>query len=531
MEKNKTLLAVILSVFIIMTYQMWMAKRYPQANVAPQERAQTVTPAVAEPLKGLSGETIAEQETEYGVETEKFLLTFSNIGGALKKVELKEFSDRETGQPYGLMSAKDPAYYIGAASIIEEGIGPGATYSAERSGNKMIFTRSTEGLEVEKVYTIHNTLDYIELYITIRNNTDRDIKATTRMITGSSIDISSMMSQRYHYVSAKADGVIGWYKKEATKAGDISWVTLNNEYFMILTRPSQIVRKAIVGTLNIEGSRQKNIYCGLECEALDISKGRDATQRFLIYIGPFETSRLATLGMGLEEAVNYGKLNTIVKALFSTLRLFQKVVRNWGVAIICLTVLVNAILFPLTRNSYKSLKVSQELQPQIEKLRAAHKDNPNKAQKEIMELYRKYKVNPLGGCLPMFLQFPIFFALYHVLIRSIELKGASFLWAKDLSMPDALSLPFTLPFLGNSINILPIAASAIMFIQQKVMSGSSAANASEQMRQQQAMMAVMIPGMMLVFFYKMPSGFVLYFLVNSALMAYVQHKIKTSLAP
>ena len=128
-----------------------------------------------------------------------------------------------------------------------------------------------------------------------------------------------------------------------------------------------------------------------------------------------------------------------------------------------------------------------------------------------------------------FLQFPIFFALYHVLIRSVELKGSNFLWIKDLSQPDALGLPFSLPYLGDSINLLPIAASAVMFVQQRVMSARKTDNVSDQMKQQQAMMAVMIPVMMLVFFYKMPSGFVLYFLVNSALMAYVQYKIKTSI--
>ena len=507
-----------------------MAKRHPQTKEslsqesveAPISKTQQVSHAPQEKRSPVS-------EKEYMVETEKFFLTFSNAGGSIKKIELKEFPDSKTGEPYGLMSAEDPQFYLGALSVAEEGLDTEALYQMERSGNKIIFTHESQNIEIEKTYIIHNSSDYIELYITIINSADRDATVTTRLIGGSGINASSMMSQRYHYVSAKVDGDIVWFKKDATKVGDVSWLTLNNEYFVILTQPQQATRKAFAGLVKRENPKQKDIYGGIESGALNVTKGRNTTQRFFIYIGPFDSKRLAALGMGLEEAVNYGKLSSIVKILLSTLGAFQKVVRNWGVAIICLTILVNLILFPLTKNSYKSLKLSQELQPQIEKLKAAHKDNPNKAQKEIMELYRKYKVNPLSGCLPMFLQFPIFFAHYHALIRSIQLKGASFLWAGDLSRPDALGLPFTLPFLGDSINIFPILASAVMFLQQKVMSARSTGGVSDQMKQQQAMMAIMIPGMMLVFFYKMPSGFVLYFLVNSALMAYVQHKIKTSL--
>ncbi len=505
-----------------------MAKRHPQTNEspsivkveAPVFKTQQVSQAPQEKMLPIS-------EKEYIVETEKFSLTFSSAGGSIKKIDLKEFPDSKTGEPYDLMSADDPRFYLGAASVVEEGLDTEALYQMERFGNKIIFTHESQNIKIEKTYIMYNSSDYIELYITINNNTDRDLTATTRLMGGSGINASSMMSQRYHYVSAKVDGKILWFKKETAKAGDVSWITLNNEYFVILTRPQQVARKVLAGIVKREDPKQKDIYGGIESETLKVAKGSNITQRYFIYIGPFDTKRLAALGMGLEEAVNYGKLSSIVKILLSTLGAFQKVVRNWGVAIICLTVLVNLILFPLTKNSYKSLKLSQDLQPQIEKLKAAHKDNPNKAQKEIMELYRKYKVNPLSGCLPMFLQFPIFFALYHALIRSIQLKGASFLWARDLSRPDALGLPFTLPFLGDSINILPILASAVMFLQQKVMSARATGSISDQMKQQQAMMAIMIPGMMLVFFYKMPSGFVLYFLVNSALMAYVQHKIKT----
>ena len=252
------------------------------------------------------------------------------------------------------------------------------------------------------------------------------------------------------------------------------------------------------------------------------------TLDYLYYAGPYDVNKLKALNIGLDDAVNYGKLNAIVRVLMETLRFFHRIVRNWGLAIIILTALINIALYPLTRSSYKSMKVSQDIQPEIEKLRSVHKDNPNKMNKEIMNLYKTYKVNPLSGCLPMFLQFPVFFALYHVLMRSIELKGSNFLWIKDLSQPDGLPIPFTLPFVGNSINLLPIFTAVVMVFQQKIMAAKKGANVSDQMRQQQQMMTIMIPVMMLVFFYKMPSGFVLYFLVNSGIMALIQYRIKRS---
>jgi YidC/Oxa1 family membrane protein insertase len=139
--------------------------------------------------------------------------------------------------------------------------------------------------------------------------------------------------------------------------------------------------------------------------------------------------------------------------------------------------------------------------------------------KEIMELYREHKVNPFGGCLPLILQMPIFFALYQVLMRSVALKGAHFLWIKDLSEPDRLfRLPNSLPILGNDINILPIIMAIGMFVQQKLSMRGASGTAAEQ----QKMMLVIMPVMFGFIFYRMPSGLVLYWFINSALMLFSQ---------
>jgi YidC/Oxa1 family membrane protein insertase len=163
----------------------------------------------------------------------------------------------------------------------------------------------------------------------------------------------------------------------------------------------------------------------------------------------------------------------------------------------------------------------KKIQPHLQKLKELHKDNPQKLNKETMELYKKYNINPLGGCLPLLLQFPIFIALYQGLIRSIDLKGAGFLWVKDLSAPDALfTLPFNIPFIGNEFNLLPVLMIGAMFFQQKISQGNMAGGVSSEQQQQQKMMMLFMPLIFGVFFYKMPSGLVLYWLTNTLLMTF-----------
>ena len=170
-----------------------------------------------------------------------------------------------------------------------------------------------------------------------------------------------------------------------------------------------------------------------------------------------------------------------------------------------------------------AMKKMQAVQPHMEALRAEHKDNPQKLNKEMMGLYKKHGVNPMGGCLPMFLQMPVFFALYKALLRSIELRGSSFLWIKDLSMPDGVPLPFTLPLIGNSINVLPLMMMVAMVFQQKA-SSMNRAPQSDQARQQQQMMMFM-PLMFGFILYNFPAGLVLYWLTNTILTTVEQRAV------
>jgi YidC/Oxa1 family membrane protein insertase len=220
--------------------------------------------------------------------------------------------------------------------------------------------------------------------------------------------------------------------------------------------------------------------------------------------------------------INYGAFDIISQMLLQLLGFFYQLVHNWGWAIVILSLVVYLILFPLTLKQMRSTKEMQALQPKIEELRKIYKDNPQRLNKEILGLYREHKVNPLGGCLPLLLQLPIFMALYNALMRSVDLKGTSFLWIKDLSEPDRAFiikwLPTTFPVIGNEINILPILMTIGMFIQQK----GSMMTTSSSSAEQQKMMMIIFPLIFGLIFYRMPSGLVLYWFINSTLMLLYQ---------
>jgi len=264
----------------------------------------------------------------------------------------------------------------------------------------------------------------------------------------------------------------------------------------------------------------------LQPQEINLAPGKTAQEKFRIYLGPQELRTISRIQPEWTIVMHYGTFNFIAQILLQLLEFIHHLVPNWGAVIIILSIFIYLLLYPLTLKQMRSMKEMQALQPRIEELRKTHKDNPQRLNKEIMELYREHKVNPFGGCLPLILQIPIFFALYQVLMRSVALKGAKFLWIKDLSQPDRLFIfPKALPIFGNEINILPIIMAIGMFIQQKVSLASAASSTSAE---QQKFMQIFFPIMFGIIFYKMPSGLVLYWFINSSLMLFYQWQISAS---
>jgi YidC/Oxa1 family membrane protein insertase len=235
----------------------------------------------------------------------------------------------------------------------------------------------------------------------------------------------------------------------------------------------------------------------------------------LVYAGPKDLDTLREYGRGLESAIDYGAMARpfafFARILLYVMRWFEKFVHNWGVAIILLTVLVKLLLFPLTAKSVKSMNAMRQLQPEIEKLKAKHGSDREKLNVATMQLYQKHKVNPLGGCLPMLLQLPIWFALYATLQTSVELYRAPFLWMHDLTRHD--------PYF-----ILPIAMGISSFMMQKI-SPQPADNT------QAKMMLYFMPGFFTLLMLFVPGGLTLYIFVNNVLsIVQQQYMMKRQLA-
>ena len=236
--------------------------------------------------------------------------------------------------------------------------------------------------------------------------------------------------------------------------------------------------------------------------------------RASLYIGPRDFFYLRK--SGFDQAIAIGAIGQIGLIFLMFLSWIGKLTGNYGLAIILFSCLVSCLTAPFTLMSLKSMKKMQELKPHIDRIQAAHKDNPTKANQQVMAIYKEHRVNPLSGCLPMFLQMPIFIALFQAISHFIELRGKHFLWIRDLSLPDRLArLPTALPLIGNDLNLLPVIMAIAMYAQTK---SSQARMGPVQNNPSANMMSG--PTMSIVFgimFYQFPSGLVLYWLTNSLL--------------
>ncbi|MCX5696859.1 MAG: membrane protein insertase YidC [Candidatus Omnitrophica bacterium] len=385
-------------------------------------------------------------------------------------------------------------------------------------GENITFIYKDAEKRISKVFIFHKSNYNIELELEVTNLSNTVQSFDLPLILGT-LNFSSEPSQ-----SPYLDVVIGQPEKTHHVNGrknmafaDNKFLAIRNRYFCAIIEPTLNKYTAFVEKVSNNESE-----VGLRSQQFTLNPNQSWKEKFRIYLGPQDLKQIEKSNPIWTNVIYYGSFDIISQILLSILEFLQRLVHSLGLAIVMLSILIYFLLFPLTVKQMRSMKEMQLLQPRIEELKKDCKDNPQKLNKEIMELYREHKVNPLGGCLPVVLQIPIFFALYQALVRTIALKGAKFLWIKDLSQPDRLfSLPVNLPFLGNAFNILPILMAIGMFVQQKTTATSSAGMSSEQ----QKMMLILFPVMFGLIFYNMPSGLVLYWFTNSIFTLIYQIRI------
>ncbi len=429
-------------------------------------------------------------------------ISFDESRGAVQEVIFREY------QNYKFVL--DKGFFIADNSLIFK--------KEDSPANEVRFVHWDKDKKITKRFLFSNLKYAIELEVTIQNLSAFPASFNLPFVLGT-LDFSNPKDQaRYQDVTvATPEKTLYLNGQRDFVCAAFNFMGLRDRYFCAIIQPDTKNYRGFIKKLN---TRQSEVGFNLQEQA--IAPGQQIGHKFRVYLGPQNIKLINQANPEWSQIMHYGTFNFISQLLLQLLAFLYQLVHNWGLAIILLSLIVYGILYPLTLKQMRSMKEMNALKPHMEELRKLYKDSPQKLNKEVMELYRKHKINPLGGCLPLILQMPIFFALYQALMRSVALKGAKFLWIKDLSEPDRLFLlPTSLPVLGNEINILPIIMAILMLVQQKSSMVATGGGSAEQ----EKIMMVVFPLMFGLIFYRMPSGLVLYWLINSVLMLVYQLKV------
>lgn len=529
-SKNRLLIAVTLSLLVMVVFQKFyiapQAKHTRQQQQAPSSQKLGSQQTSASPPSQETALYMPPGDEKFTtLENEVFIIQISNEGARIKQIWLKKFKDTKTDEPLALLDTEITYQTFSGPLLIEdlflESNAPKMWNFTFQNGNSVIYSyTSPSGAVISKEIFLHNSNYSIGLRLKLHNSSTTALPVKYKVTGGSSLLAKNAIDDRFTGADVKIDQDIKRIPirhKSLKQGGKIyydspSWVSTRSRYFTIALEPKQKEE-----TYFIEKEGAKGIKSGIIIGPLTIKPFTTVYKEYLIYAGPNDIAEIKAVSATLDELISYGFFGGISTLLLRILNAYHKIFNNYGISIIMLVITINLVLFPLTRKSMTSIKAMQELQPETERLKKEIKNNPQKLNKEIMALYKKHKVNPLSGCLPMLFQMPIFIALYQALTRAVWLKGANFLWIKDLSEPDAaFKLPITVPFLGEYINILPLLMMIAMFLQQKITQPKAGQS------EQQKMMAVMMPLLFGFIFYNMPSGLVLYWLTSTTVMLVLQ---------
>ncbi len=552
---KKVILAIGLSLAVLVGWSLFFGPEKGQApkgneiaanstseeiSKAPESRVMTPFTPPHVTAKPESRIPQAGYEKEIEIDTPLYRAIFSNAGPTIRSFKLKKY--RETTDPdspfielvsveknmgdflivgFNNLSAPEDTTLFCEVNHESIQLGP------ESSPKDLVFHSITpQGVSVRHTFRFHPDRYNIELAVDVANQTGETIR-------GSFISSLKAMPPQgkksyYSYVGLvcllndKLEEVkIKKASEEKVLKGTINWLAYEDDYFLSAIVPEQKTSKGIFEASLSPSGLLEGRYLP---PTVLITPSNQASSDYTLYLGPRELGILKEGGKQLAKAVNFGWTDIIAKPLLYTLRFFNQYINNYGVSIIFLTILIKILFWPLTHKSYKSMKEMQKLQPRMAKLREKYKNNKEQLNKEMMGLYKTYKVNPMGGCLPMIIQIPVFFALFRILGSCIELRHAPFmLWITDLAAPDRLFIfSFKIPFMAPpyGIPILTLLMGASMFIQQKMTPTPGDPS--------QAKIMMFLPVIFTFMFINFPSGLVLYWLVNNILSIGQQYRIHRS---
>ncbi len=551
MDQARVILAIVLSFLVFFLWNYFtmdkdaMQKTSEEAQITQVEKQKTLISEEAEDTGGTVNASLEKPATLEGtgrtisINTELYTAEISENGAVLKSLSLKKYRESaEKESPFKELISKEVINGVCRTWSKNQSIPEmmEAVYKAETSDEKIeIFSEkksvkfvwtSSNGVTIKKEYTFSPDSYLIGLDMAIINGSDQPLmdhlvlSIEKKFSEGGRVygftGPSALINNKLEQIKTKK------LKDKDTFAGVVNWIALQDRYFL----ESVIPENKNDAKLRVLQHEKNIIESRLISEMEKINPGEVKQLKFDLYFGPKSMKVLADMDNGLSKAINFGMFDILAKPCLWIMNFIYGFIPNYGIAIIILTIFTKILLWPLGNKSYKSMGEMKKIQPLMAELREKYKDDKKRMNQELMSLYKVYKINPMGGCLPMVVQMPVFFALYRMLYEAIELRHAPFfLWINDLSAPDRLlNFDFTIPFMEppTGIPVLTIVMGATMFLQQKLTPspGDPA----------QAKMMMFMPIIFTVIFINFSSGLVLYWLINNILSIAQQHYTQKKMA-
>jgi YidC/Oxa1 family membrane protein insertase len=526
MDTKRLILFVIFSFSLILLWDSF------QKQNIETEQLPNVDASLPEPSNDLIADNDLPKEPSkfkldsgdiININTDLISVKINTLGGDIRELKFNKHLSEDSKDKYLLMTdTPNPLYnnlfYVAQSGLLGDDL---PTHKSLFRSEKKLYEMDSGKLIVPLVYEnskviVKKTYEFnaesylIKTKFEIQNKTNENLKPSVYfqfVHDGESTKATSMMptftGTAFFTDEEKFDKLdfSDVDKKSFSKITNSGWIGIIQRYFAASwILPDDLTREFYTKKIS------DDMYSvGVITKLVDIPAGQNATFTSSLFAGPQAKEELNKAAPGMNYVVDYGILHFIAAPLFSVLIGIHKMIGSWGVSIILLTILIKLLFYPLSAASYKSMGQMRELAPRLQSMKEKFGDDKQKMQQAMMELYKTEKINPLGGCLPILVQIPVFIALYWVLLGSVELRGASFMWLVDLSKPDTL--------FGNlwflPLGPLPILMAASMFLQTKLNPKPT--------DPMQARLMIMMPAIFSFFFFFFPAGLVLYWLVNNIL--------------
>ncbi|MEM1054719.1 MAG: membrane protein insertase YidC [Bacteroidota bacterium] len=527
-----------------------IAEADPEAEIGPTPDAVEVATLQA-PSDSLFASAVGGDDREIVIVTERQRAVLSTQGGTFRSVQLPSYRNAVTDQPVELIADSLGALAVGFSPptgsfvdtrtlsftpVVDGQVFTGDSLVVGEESREIAFEARVGEGALRFVYTFEPDAYQVGFRVETPGTDLLDQGERAYDLTWDGAlprqegDAEQEAAQAGAYVNLGGETDVLRLTEEGAaedegRSGDINWVAVKTKFFVAAILPSEgtdsdgaRLSGQQIGEATSEGFAQ-DYTATLEMHGLAANEA--AT--FTLYLGPVELRRLAALDM--YDVVDFGFGETITRPISRyiiapTLALLTSFIPSFGIAILVFALLIKLVLWPLTAASYKNAARMRELQPKMAAIKEKYGDDPQKQQEAVMGLYRSEKINPLGGCLPMLLQYPILISLWRYFQSTLVLRQEGFLWAQDLSAPDPiLNLPFTIPFYGDFVAGFTLLMGLSMIVQMKVsMSGSTAIGS------QQKVIMYVLPLTFFLFFNRFPSGLSLYYL-GFNLLSIVQQRL------